>query len=99
MQKSLNELAQDQLNEITTLAALFFTPREIAQMLELPAEAFISECCIEGGVLYKAFYSGRLQGEVDLRTGIMKMAKAGSTPAQAMAMDMLKLSKVKLLDR
>lgn len=96
MQKYLNE---EQLKEVTKLAALCFTPREIAIMLELPAADFIQECEIEGSDCYNAFYSGRLQSEVDLRTSIFKLAKSGSSPAQTMAMDMMKQSKAKMLDK
>lgn len=89
--------SDDELLEITRLAGLFFTPAEIALMLELDSTFYIDVTVI-GSNSYKAFNGGRLQGEVDLRTGIMKMAKAGSSPAQTMALEMLKASKIKLMD-
>lgn len=94
----MNELTAEQLQQVKELAELFFTPRQVAQMLELPADAFVAECEITGSDIYRAFYSGRLQGEVDLRKAVLKMSKAGSTPAQAMAMDLLKSSTLKMLD-
>lgn len=99
MPKSLAELTEPDYEEITSLAALFFTPRDISIMLELPAEQFIRECENTDSPVYLAFYKGRLQAEVDLRTSIMKMAKAGSGPAQTMAMDLLNKSKVNMLNR
>jgi hypothetical protein len=90
---------QKSLSDITDLASLFFTPREIAIMLEMPADEFVAACQDENSEEYKAFQSGRLQSEVDLRKSIIKLAKSGSSPAQTMSMDLLKQSKIKILDR
>ncbi len=101
MQKFLCSLSEEDLKQITSLAALFFSPREIATMLELD-EGDFNEACIGPtfyAKIYTAFQSGRLQSEVDLRTSIMKLAKSGSSPAQTMALDLLNKSKLKLLDR
>jgi hypothetical protein len=98
MQRSLIDITDSDLKEIQKLAGLFFTPKEIAVMLEMNPTAFYSACNVEGNDIYNAFTGGRLQGEVDLRESIMKMAKAGSSPAQTMALDMLKQSKLKLMD-
>ncbi len=98
MQKSLNDITAEDVKEIERLAGLFFTPKEISLMLEINPSGFFSACSVEENKIYNAFQGGRLQGEVDLRTSIMKMAKAGSSPAQTMTLDMLKQSKIKLLD-
>lgn len=87
----------DQLKAITELASLFFTPKEIAVMQEWPVQEFEYDCKEESSPAYNAYYSGRLQTEVDLRKSIIKLAKSGSSPAQTMAMDMLNKSKLKLL--
>lgn len=99
MQKYLCSLSDADFTEIKNLAALFFTPREIAVMLELPADLFVQECATIDTKCYLAFHAGRLQQEVDLRTSIIKLAKSGSSPAQTMAMDLLKQSKIKIIDR
>ena len=93
----LKSLSKEMLAEIKRLAGLFFTPAEIAMMLELPGEEFKAACEIESCDEYKAYYGGLLQGQIDLRTSISKMAKAGSSPAQAMMLDILKLSKSKMI--
>jgi hypothetical protein len=96
----MQQYSTDILKQITELAALFFTPREVAMMLELDIDDFVMECDLspksDG---YLAFHSGRLQSEVDLRKSIMKLAKSGSSPAQTMAMDILLKSKVKMIDK
>ena len=97
MPRFLADCNEEDLKEIQLLAALFFVPAEIALIREFNDHEFAAACAEEGSTIYKAFHSGRLQGEIDLRTGILKMSKAGSTPAQTMAMDLLNKSKLKLL--
>jgi len=87
----------EQLKAVRELASLFFTPKEIAVMQEWPIEEFEGDCKEEGSGAYNAFFSGRLQSELDLRKSIIKLANSGSSPAQTMAMDMLNKSKLKLL--
>lgn len=99
MQKSLNDITEEELKQIRELAALFFTPREVAIMQELPIGDFVLVCEDPSSRIYNAFHAGRLQSEVDVRTAIIKLAKSGSSPAQTMALDLLKTSKVKMLDR
>ena len=99
MQKSFSDPTPETLAEVKNLAALFFTPREVAMMLELPIGPFIAECEKQESRYYEAFHSGRLQSEVDLRTSIIKLARSGSSPAQTMSMDLLKLSIMKMRDR
>jgi hypothetical protein len=99
MLKSLSEFTEEDLQEIFNLAALFFTPREIASIRGFETNPFIEACDTEGTKFYEHFDGGRKQGEIDIRKGIIKMAAAGSTPAQTMAMDLLKQSKLKMMDR
>lgn len=99
MQKSLNDITSEELAEVERLAALYFTPREIALMLQVKFPEILIQFDNEHGEFYDAFQSGRLQSEVDLRKGILQLAKAGSSPAQTMAMDLFNKSKAKMLDR
>lgn len=99
MQKSLNDITQEELEEVERLAALYFTPREIALMLQINFSEILPQFDIEDGNFYSSFQSGRLQSEVDLRKGILQLAKAGSSPAQTMAMDLFNKSNAKMLDK
>ena len=99
MQKSLSDITSDDLEEVTRLAGLFIPPRDIAIMLEIDINEFIEASETVGSAIYLAFYSGRLQGEVDLRESIQKMATAGSVPAQQMMLDFHKQSKIQMIDR
>lgn len=99
MLKFLNDLTPEDLAEVENLAGLFFSPREIAVMLELILPEILEQLDNSEGNFYRAFQKGRLQNEVNLRKAIMQLARAGSSPAQTMAMDLLNKSKAKMLDR
>lgn len=95
----MNQLTEDQINKIRQLAGLFFSPKEIAIIMELPVEAFCKECRKENSVAYSAFLGGRLQEEALVRKSIVDFAKKGSTPAQTMALDLINKSAAKMVDR
>lgn len=99
MLKSLNDITPAHLDEIKSLAALFFTPKEIMQVLEIDSLVMKDEMEDETSSIYRAFYTGRLQSEAELRKSIVKLAKSGSSPAQTMSMDLLVKSKAKMLER
>lgn len=95
MPKSLNDITD--LKEVEELAMVFFTPLEIATIIEVPFAEVEVALCEEDSLFYKAFHKGRLQSEYDLRKSIVKLAKSGSSPAQTMAMDLLMKSKIKMI--
>ena len=92
-------LNEDELKKIRELAGLFFAPKEIAIIMQLPTEAFCKTCQREGSAVYQSFLAGRLEQEALVRKSIVDFAKKGSTPAQTMALDLLKLSAAKMIDR
>lgn len=93
------ELTEQQLQQITDLAGLFFTPRQIAVIMELPAVVLITGAEIDSSPVYKAFWAGRLKEEFNIRTKIKKLAESGSSPAQTMMMDIINDSRIKMMDR
>jgi hypothetical protein len=99
MRKSLDDITDEDLAEIKNLAAVFYSPKEIAMIRDYDIALFVDECNAEGTKCYQAYYGGMLQSEYELRTSIVKLAKAGSSPAQTMSMDLLKQSKVKRQDK
>ena len=98
MLKSLVDITDEDLLEIKNMAAVFFTPKQIATALEIDQASFIEECRQEGSNCYLAFEGGRLLSEFELRTSIVKLAKSGSSPAQTMALEMLKTSTMKMME-
>ncbi len=98
MQKCLDDITDAEMEEIKTMAAVFFTPKEIALVLEVDVKEFNEACTSEGNKFYNAFAGGRLKSEFELRLSIVKLAKSGSSPAQTMSLDMLKTSQMKMMD-
>lgn len=92
MLKYLNSAIADNLMLIEELASYFFTPQEIALMIEANPDGIM-----DNEDFFRAFQKGRLQNEMELRKSIIKLAKAGSSPAQTMALDLLNKSKLKML--
>lgn len=93
-----NCLTKEILTEVKRLSGLLFTPKEVAIMLELDVQEFVMDCLDEKTEAFKAFHGGWMEREIILREKIFKLADSGSSPAQTMAMDILKKSKVKLTE-
>jgi len=90
-------LSAEQLNEIENMAALFFSPEEIAVNLGLTeddAEYFhIAVECKSDAPCSVAYFKGRLTTEIELRKSIKQSALNGSTPAQTAMLNFEKESR------
>jgi hypothetical protein len=76
--------SEEQLNEIEEMAALFFSPESIALNIECDSDDFTELIQNKIGDAFKAYCSGRLRSEIELRTAIRNAAMNGSTPAQTL---------------
>jgi hypothetical protein len=74
-------LTPDKINEISVLAELFFTPAEIALIIEVSPEEFCQQF-LHPGKITTAYNKGRLLGESKIRKSIKELAENGSAPAQ-----------------
>lgn len=92
-------LNDDQLQEVKTLAALFYTPAEIALMIDVVETDFEFDIINKTGPVYRSYQSGRLQSEMELRHSIIRLAKQGSSPAQTAALKIYEDSKIKMIER
>ena len=78
--------SEEQLEEIESMASLFMPVKDIMICLELPP--FMQDDFIEiletdySNPIYKAYHTGRLNAEIELRTSIKMAALNGSNPAQ-----------------
>lgn len=73
----------ENINEkITELAELYFTPKQIAIICEIPSEVFLKEIATEGSEYYNAFYKGYYAIEAKRRASLIKVAIGGSSEAQ-----------------
>lgn len=84
---------QEQIDQIQEYASSFFSPQEIAIIMDLNTPEFILMFSAEGPVK-NAYNKGRLIQEAKLRKVILELAAKGSSPAQTLAMDIIKNSKL-----
>lgn len=79
-------LSEEQLNEVETLAGLFFNGADIMSVIGIPvheAESFMEIIWLQcEHPLYIAYHKGRLTAAVELRQAIKQAALNGSNPAQ-----------------
>lgn len=85
-------LSEDQLSMVEEMAGLFFSPEMIAVNLELnekDSEEFTIGVINEYTrmKIVAAYFKGRLQSEIELRTAIKQSAKNGSSPSQQMMLN------------
>lgn len=77
------------LEKLREYAAALLPPGEIAILMNIPPgerKEFTLRCrSREGDPLYEAFHLGRLTTKHELRTNIIKLAKAGSPAAEPLA--------------
>lgn len=84
-------LTDDHKKQIEELGACFFTPEDIAIILQLDLAEF-------NGIRFQQddfrvhYQRGKLLKEAELRKAILKMAIAGSSPAQMMAKELIEKS-------
>lgn len=77
-------LTQEQLDEVTTMAQLFYSPSDIAINIEVDPEEFALAISAQHNEIYKAYRRGWLTSDIKLRKSIMASAENGSNPAQQM---------------
>ncbi len=78
------EITDEQLNEITEWAKLYFPPKEICIALELDYEIMEVRFLDESDAIYKAYNKGVLLSEAEMRKRVIKLSNDGSSPAQIM---------------
>ena len=99
MLNSLNDITEDLLLQVKELAGCFFTEKQISDFLEIELDFFVKCMEDQDNKLCRAFFEGWMQAEFELRKCIMTLAKAGSSPAQTMASNILDRSKLKRINQ
>ena len=87
------------LADIKKLGSQFFSPKEVATILEVDIADFVAKCKNPATDEYKAYHGGCLQSESLLRESILRLANQGSSPAQTMAMELMKHNKLNMKNR
>jgi hypothetical protein len=77
-------LTQEQLDEVTEMAKLFYPASDIAINIEVDTEEFVLAIKAQDNDIYKAYRKGWLISDIKLRKSILTSAENGSNPAQQM---------------
>lgn len=86
---TINDITAEQLQTVEDMAGTGFTPEQIAEVLEVPADQFMALYRNQGSEVYKRYRKGFLEAEFKLRVRIFKDAGNGSSPAQTLAKKIL----------
>lgn len=87
-------LNETQIKEVQDFAGCFFSPGEIGIIMNLGEQWCMMQMSSDTE-FRKAYYKGRLISEADLRKPIFELAKKGSAPAQALAIQIVSNSYLK----
>jgi uncharacterized protein (DUF952 family) len=71
-------------NQVKTLAALHYSPQQIAVMLSIDDAQLTDWMEDKTSEFYKNYWSGYYETDIQLRNAVKKLALAGSSPAQSM---------------
>lgn len=82
-------------NEVYQLARLLYLPEEIAIMLGMEEYEVEQSMLDKNTDFYQQYHRGYYETDVLLRQSILKLAQAGSSPAQTMATHLLKNNIIK----
>ncbi len=82
------------MQEIRDYAALMFTRREIALIIDVSYDQFLDMLENRGGDVYRSFQASRLKEEALIRRAVLDLAKAGSSPAQTAALKLIENAKL-----
>lgn len=80
------EFNTEQLEEIKRLGAAAFNPKQTAFALGIPPGEFTKYMQDETHPACIAYYEGFYSSELAIREGVFQLARAGSSPAQTLAM-------------
>ncbi|QXN68081.1 terminase small subunit [Microcystis phage Mae-Yong924-2] len=90
------QLTAEQLTTLNNCGQLLLPPADVAFYMQLDADQVELLLTDRGHAGYEAYHAGRIETELALRASILKFAKAGSSPAQTMAKQLLDTLKSQL---
>lgn len=73
-------------NAITRMAAVAYTPKQIAEAIGMPYDEFKAKLVDSDSEENKAFFIGLNSSELKIRESAFQLARNGSSPAQTLAM-------------
>lgn len=93
------ELSEEQMKQVEYLAGLFYTPKQIAVMVAVVVKEFVTLVQCEDSPIYKAYWKGRYEADLQFRIAVKRLSDLGSSPAQTMVEKMIEESKMQMIDR
>jgi hypothetical protein len=91
------KITEEQRKEIEDFAYRLIAPEEIAIITGIGKAIFLEELQNEESEISKAYHKGLLISKAKLHEGIIKLANAGSAPAQAQMQKMIDQVSIKRL--
>lgn len=88
------ELTTEQQEMIERLAGLFYTPQQIAVMIDVTPCTFVTFCKMEESIAYRLYWKGYYEAELAFREQVKKLANLGSSPAQTLLANIINQSKM-----
>lgn len=77
-------LTQEQIEMVSEMAELFYSPADIAVNIGVSEEDLANNIKAQMDPAYRAYKKGWLTGDIKLRKSIAKSAENGSNPSQQM---------------
>ena len=93
------KLDEKQLKEVEQFAEWFFTPQEIALIMEVDETQFKKELRNPASPVRKSFMTGKYRTEAVMRQRAIQFMKQGSTPALSETIKMSQRQNTALLKR
>ncbi len=83
-------MSEDQLEHLEELGAAFTSVEDAAVILQVDENELRVQLADSKSPAHQHYHRGRLKSEFETRQSIVNMAKQGSSPAQVMAMKLIK---------
>lgn len=82
-------MTEEEAENLSEFAKLLFSDEQLATLIQMDQSKFKLQMRIPDSEIYKIVTVARLETEALIRKGIIEMAARCSTPAQAMATDLV----------
>lgn len=91
------QLSEDELKNITRMAAAAYTPYQVAFAMGINKDAFTAAITEDNNPISIAYFKGLYSSELAVRESVFQLARAGSSPAQTLTLRMLDETRKNLL--
>lgn len=85
----MNNYSEEILNEVKRIAAAGYTPKQTAFRMDIDENEFVAALVNAEDPLSIAYFQGLNTVELVVRESVFKLAMAGSSPAQTLAIKIL----------